>query len=200
MDNPILHKLMAERPLVLASGSPRRKALLEMLGLRFTVHVSDVAEDAPAGLSPAETAVYLAEKKAHASAAGFSKATLIAADTIVVLDGEIIGKPADRSEAIAMLRRLSGRTHRVYTGFSILKTPEMQGVSDVDCTAVTFNEMTEAEIKAYVDTGSPMDKAGAYGIQDQSAVFINRIEGCFYNVVGFPLARFYQTCQPFFAE
>ncbi len=200
MQNPILEKMMADRPLVLASGSPRRKALLEMLGLRFSIHVSDVDESAPAELTPEETARYLAEKKARASAPAFSKATLIAADTIVVLDGEILGKPADRSEAMAMLRRLAGRTHRVYTGFSILKVPEMEQISDVECTAVTFNPMEDEEIAAYVDTGSPMDKAGAYGIQDQSAVFINRIEGCFYNVVGFPLARFYQTCQPLFLK
>jgi septum formation protein len=114
-----------------------------------------------------------------------------------VLDGRILGKPADAQEARAMLRLLSGKTHEVYTGFAVVEKPGERVLVDSELTKVHFRPLHEEEIDAYVATGSPLDKAGAYGIQDLSAIFVDRIEGCFYNVVGFPLAKFYQACREF---
>jgi septum formation protein len=120
---------------------------------------------------------------------------IVSADTIVVLDRRILGKPADAVEAKSMLTSLSGRTHEVYTGFTILGQPIGKTVTEHVVTSVSFRSLAEWEIDEYVSSGKPMDKAGAYGIQDRSAVFVDRIEGCFYNVVGFPLSKFYTTLQ-----
>ncbi|MCS7081979.1 MAG: Maf family protein [Bacteroidetes bacterium] len=189
------------RPIVLASGSPRRRRLLEQAGLAFEILPSDIPESLPEGTPPERFVEALAEAKAKAVAPQRPQAFIIAADTIVVLDGAILTKPRDEAEACAMLRRLSGRKHLVYTGFCLLDAPSGRRVLGHETTRVTFSPLTEAEIRAYVATGSPLDKAGAYGIQDDlGALFIRRIEGDYYNVVGFPLSRFYRALKAHFPD
>jgi septum formation protein len=116
----------------------------------------------------------------------------VGADTIVALDGDMLGKPESRAEAGRMLRRLSGRTHEVFTGFTLIDAGTGGRIRGVERTAVTFRRLDDWEIDGYVATGLPMDKAGAYGIQDRSGLFVDRIDGCFYNVVGFPLTKFFE--------
>ena len=173
--------------LVLASASPRRKELLEMLGLSgFDVIPAPGGEEKPpAGLSPAETVRYIALGKARSVAAIRPDDTVIAADTLVFLGDEHLGKPADEEDARRMLRALSGRGHTVYTGIAVISG----GVEKTRAVAtdVFFRELSEDEIERYVESGEPMDKAGAYGAQGRAAVFIRRIDGDFFNVVGLPL-------------
>jgi septum formation protein len=180
-------------PLVLASQSPRRRELLHRLGLTFEVDPSHVEEIVPEGTAPAEVVEALARQKAEAVAARHPDALVLGADTIVVLDGDILGKPANAAEARAMLRRLSGRTHTVFSGLALVPPSGATAVAH-EATAVTFAEMTDDEIAAYVATGSPMDKAGAYGIQDDAgALLVAAVRGCYYTVVGLPLHRLYRT-------
>lgn len=181
------------KPIILASSSPRRSHLLHQIGITFTVDGSNIPEEVDDGKSPQEIVLELSHRKASDVAGRHQAAYVIGADTIVVLDGAVLGKPVDPPDALRMLRLLSGRTHQVYTGFCIIETPGDRSVSDHVVTSVTFRKLSEEEIGEYVRGGSPMDKAGAYGIQDdRGAIFIERIDGCFYNVVGFPLARFHQ--------
>jgi len=188
-------------PLILASRSPRRRKLLAQLGLDFEVHPSDLDENASNHRLPEQLVEQLALEKARAVAARFPEALTLGADTIVVLDGDVLNKPADEAEARAMLRRLSGRTHTVYTGVALVHPASQREVVDYEATQVTFAPLTDAEIDAYVATGSPLDKAGAYGIQDDyGAVFIRRIEGDYYNVVGLPLHRLYRMLRNHFAD
>ncbi|AEN73486.1 Maf family protein [Rhodothermus marinus] len=188
-------------PLILASRSPRRRKLLAQLGLDFEVHPSDLDENATNHRLPEQLVEQLALEKARAVAARFPEALTLGADTIVVLDGDVLNKPADEAEARAMLRRLSGRTHTVYTGVALVHPASQREVVDYEATQVTFAPLTDAEIDAYVATGSPLDKAGAYGIQDDyGAVFIRRIEGDYYNVVGLPLHRLYRMLRNHFAD
>ncbi|MBI5473972.1 MAG: septum formation inhibitor Maf [Ignavibacteriae bacterium] len=178
--------------LVLASRSPRRIALLKQIGLDFTVDPTDLPEDFDSQISPSENAMTLALQKAMNIAEKFQDAIVIGADTIVVLDNALLGKPTDESDALRMLRLLSGRTHTVVTGFALVDCASRRSMTACEETRVTFRTLPDAEISEYIAGGSPMDKAGAYGIQDDyGAVFVTRIEGCFYNVVGFPLSRFY---------
>ncbi len=186
---------------VLASQSPRRKKLLEQIGLAFDVHVSPVEETIEPGIAPDVVVERLAQEKAAAVAVHYPAAVTLGADTVVVLDGEILGKPSGPDEAHAMLRRLAGRTHTVYTGIALLHPASGRAVATHAATDVTFGTLDDAEIAAYVDTGSPLDKAGAYGIQDDlGAVFIARIDGDYYNVVGLPLHRLYRTLREQFAD
>jgi septum formation protein len=187
--------------LVLASQSPRRASLLNQIGLTFDIIPSHIAEVHTPGHQPAEIVLSLSQAKAHEVARTVPDAIIIGADTIVVLDGMILEKPGTPTEAITMLRRLSGREHEVYTGFTLLETPDMHERSSFERTLVRFRTLSEDEITAYVASGSPMDKAGAYGIQDDyGAVFVESISGCFYNVVGFPLTKFYVTLGKFLDE
>jgi septum formation protein len=195
----ILPIALPDKPIILASASPRRAEILKKIGLDFVVRPSDVDENNAATLPPAEYAVDLAKRKARAVAAHIATGLVIGADTIVVLGNEILGKPASELEAGEMLRRLSGKTHRVFTGFALIDQPSNRETASLEMTEVTFRALEEAEIAAYVRSGEAMDKAGAYGIQDASAVFAERINGCFYNVVGFPLTRFYVTLRSFYA-
>jgi septum formation protein len=143
-------------------------------------------------MTPEQNAEALAVLKARCSAKSISDGILLGADTIVVIDGEMLGKPSDENDAMRMLTLLSGRTHTVCTGFALLECPTGRLVSGVESTRVTFRVLPREEVAEYVRGGSPMDKAGAYGIQDDyGAVFVSRIEGCYYNVVGLPLARVY---------
>ncbi|HEY4376729.1 MAG TPA: Maf family protein [Acidimicrobiales bacterium] len=184
---------MAERPveqsdveLVLASGSPRRRQLLGELGLPFRVVVSDVDESPLAGEPPRDLVLRLARAKAEAVAALAPNAVVVAADTIAVLDGEVLGKPIDEADAAAMLQRMSGTTHEVLTGVAVLAAGELQ--AEVAVSRVRFAPMTTAEITDYVATGEPLDKAGAYGIQGEADRFATLVDGAFDNVVGLPLA------------
>jgi septum formation protein len=187
--------------LVLASRSPRRLSLLRQIGFEPDVMPCEISEDFNPTLAPAQNAKILALDKARTVACTLSDAIVIGADTIVVIDGAMLGKPSDRADAIRMLERLSGRTHTVYTGFALVDRPTDLWVSDVEATLVTFRRMTRTEVEEYVDSGSPMDKAGAYGIQDDfGAVFVSRVEGCFYNVVGLPLSKLYTTMTEFQAR
>ncbi|MGM7636520.1 Maf family protein [Bacillus sp. Hm123] len=181
--------------LILASSSPRRKELLQRIGLPFTVIVSEVDETISHPMSSEETVRQLASRKAHAVAKHHEQAVVIGADTIVVLDEEILGKPKDRSEAKRMLSKLSGREHSVYTGVTIV-----QGKKEhvfYEKTNVTFWELSDEEVEAYLDSGEPFDKAGAYGIQGIGAVLVKKIDGDYFSVVGLPVASLYRQLQRF---
>lgn len=186
------------KQLVLASRSPRRVALLRQIGLSPLVEPSDVEEEFEHSDTPSANAMQLALSKALDIGRHHHDAIIIGADTIVVLDGTYLGKPADSSNAVDMLESLSGRTHVVVTGFALLDRPSNRSLLDFEETSVTFRSIPRSEIEAYVSGGSPMDKAGAYGIQDDyGAVFVSRIEGCYYNVVGLPLSKFYSRLLDF---
>jgi septum formation protein len=149
-------------------------------------------------MTPPENAMRLAHAKAVDVARKVEEGIVVGADTIVVLDGEYLGKPSNHSDAVRMLGLLSGRTHAVVTGISIVDRPTNKSVTEHEKTSVTFREIPSEEIEMYVSQGSPMDKAGAYGIQDDyGAVFVSRIEGCYYNVVGLPVSRFHRMLQEF---
>ena len=182
--------------LILASASPRRAEILRNAGIDFEILPADVDESARPGESAKDYVRRLAEKKARAAgqlAAKSSRdsAVVVAADTTVVLESEILGKPATADDARAMLRRLSGRTHEVLTGLAVLPLPGLEIHLAVETTRVTFAPMSEREIDEYVASGEPFDKAGAYAIQGRGGKFITRIEGCYFNVMGLPLARLY---------
>ncbi len=188
-------------PLILASGSPRRKRLLEQLGTSFTIHVSDVAEDFDPTHAPAAIAASIAQRKCDAISPQHPDALTLAADTIVVLDGEVLGKPASPEEAKNILRRLADRAHHVYTGIALAHPASHRSVSVSEETLVHFAPLSSEEIASYVASGSPLDKAGAYGIQDdRGALFVRRIEGDFYNVVGLPLHLLYNQLKTHFAD
>lgn len=210
--------------IILASASPRRRFLLQQIGLKFEVYPADIGETLSPDADPAAAVESLSlEKARHIADSGrlddatnnetnrnratdsTNKTLIIGADTIVVRDGEILGKPSTPAHAANMLASLSGRTHQVYTGVALLvldnryraeyDNGDKSMICQVfhECTDVTFGPLSEQEILAYVDGGSPMDKAGAYGIQDDlGALFVQRIEGDYYNVVGFPLYRFHR--------
>lgn len=186
-------------PLILASQSPRRAALLKQMGFGFEVITAHLDESSVTIQNPVEHTQTLARMKAEASRQKVENGILIGADTIVYHAGEILGKPKTPAMAQDMLQRLSGHTHEVYTGFCLLST-EGKMVCDYEKTAVTFRSLSHWEIESYVLSGCPMDKAGAYGIQDQSGLFVDRIDGCFYNVMGFPLTRFYSALKQFWGE
>lgn len=191
---------LPNKPLVLASSSPRRAELLKKIGLEFRVHPSAVAEDDLLDLTPVAMVQALAERKALAVAQEYARALVIGADTTVALGGKNLGKPETQAAAREMLALLSGKTHAVYTGFTLVDRPSQRALTQVEKTEVTFRKLSAREIAAYVSTGAAQDKAGAYGIQDFSAVFTERINGCFYNVVGFPLTKFYLALQEFCAS
>ncbi len=192
--------LKINKKIVLASKSPRRRKLLEQIGFTFDVVVSDYDEGHHStAIAPSDYASELAWEKAKSVEAKLNAHSLvIGADTIVVLDDNILNKPADERDAFRMLKTLSGRTHTVYTGLAIIDTETGRTIRDVKATKVTFRELSDEEITAYIATGSPLDKAGAYGIQDDyGAVFISQIEGCYYNIVGLPLEMLYTMLKQF---
>ena len=174
--------------LTLASQSPRRKALLTQLGLTFTVRVADIDETMTPGTAPEDAVAEVSARKAHAVAADAAPdQVIIAADTIVVIDGRILGKPHSPEGAAEMLRTLSGRTHQVMTGVTVLRGGRQETVTEIS--RVSFRPLTEGEIAAYIATGDPMDKAGSYGVQGLAAAFVERIDGDYFNVMGLPLCR-----------
>lgn len=173
--------------LILASSSPRRKELLQSLGLSFRVEVKQVKEDVPTGLAPATVVETLALQKARAVAADQSQGLVIGADTIVVYNNEILGKPRDLQQAKVMLHKLQGHAHDVYSGVAVVDAATGREVVDHQRTKVFMQAMSEGDIARYVATGEPLDKAGAYAIQGIASIFIEKIEGCYFNVVGLPL-------------
>ncbi|MCL5022866.1 MAG: Maf family protein [Nitrospirae bacterium] len=176
------------KAIILASSSPRRREILEKAGLSFSVDPCDCAEKLREGLPPRKLAKSLSLGKAASVADRHKKALIIAADTLIVFRGGILGKPHTREQARKMLRMLNGRTHLVITGFTILDTETKKRVSRSVETKVFFRKMTPSELDAYVDSGEPLDKAGAYGIQGLGSVLVKRIEGDYLNVVGLPLS------------
>nr|WP_263325559.1 Maf family protein [Neobacillus sp. Marseille-Q6967] len=176
--------------LILASSSPRRKELLENLRLTFTISSSEVDESFDPKLSPEDVVMDLAERKAKVIFQENPNAFVIGSDTIVVADGQVLGKPADEAEAVCMLNTLSGKQHDVYTGVAILSE---NGITRFyEKTEVWFWELTNQEIESYVQTGEPLDKAGAYGIQGYGSMLVKKINGDYYAVVGLPVARTYR--------
>ena len=171
--------------LILASASPRRRELMEYFDMPFTVIPAKGPETPPAGADAGQTAQALSLAKAREVAQAHPDAAVIGADTVVEADGAILGKPRDEADAKRMLRLLSGREHRVYTGVTVIK--DGKALSRRAVTRVFFREMTDGQIDAYVATGEPMDKAGAYGYQGRAGLYVERIEGDFFNVVGLPL-------------
>jgi septum formation protein len=174
--------------LVLASRSPRRARILEMAGIPFRQLPSSV-EEAPLDADPEEVVGHWARAKAEDVAGDLPDSPVLGGDTMVAVEDRILGKPADRREAEAMLRRLSGSWHTVYGGACILWPARGLDVSVVERTRVCFRPLSAGEIAAYVDTGEPMDKAGAYGIQGYGCVLVERIDGCYFNVMGLPISR-----------
>jgi len=182
---------------ILASASPRRKQLLEWAEIDFEIIVEHTHESYPFGLLPEEVAVYIALQKAKAvSATRDSNKTIIGADTIVVLNNEIIGKPKNREDAISILQKLSGKIHQVITGVAILAKAKEQCFSDI--TEVEFHSLSQQDIEFYIDKYKPYDKAGAYAIQEWIGVVgIQSVQGDFYNVMGLPVSRVVRELQAF---
>ena len=176
------------RHIILASASPRRKEILQLADLSFNIMPSD-AEEITTKTEPQEVVMELASIKAKDIYERSDKQSMVVgADTVVAYKGQILGKPSDEEDARRMLSMLSGQTHEVYTGVCVIEDGQIKTFYEE--TKVTFYEISEDEIDRYIGTGEPMDKAGSYGIQGKAAVFIKGIEGDYYNVVGFPIARF----------
>lgn len=181
---------MTDIHLILASQSPRRQALLQLLGLPFSVRVSQADETPEPGLSPAEQVAQVSRRKADAIG-GEPGSVIIAADTVVVCDDRVLGKPRDPQQAREMLQLLSGRTHQVMTGLTVLYGDRCHTCTEI--TEVTFRPLSRQEIDRYVRSGEPMDKAGAYGIQGGGALFAQKLNGDYYNVMGLPMCRLVQV-------
>ena len=178
------------KKIILASGSPRRREILENIGLNFSVSVSNADEGSvsPEGIPVGIYVQELAMLKAAASAKTAERGALvIGADTVVSLDGKILTKPTDENDAFEMLTELSGKTHEVYTGICVTDTSDMKSVCRSACTKVTFSPLMEKIVRAYIQTGEPSDKAGAYGIQGKGALLVEKIDGDYFNVVGLPV-------------
>ena len=183
--------------LILASGSPRRRELLDKFGIDYEILPAQGEESAPPELTPGERVKALAAQKAEETAHRVNDPTavILAADTLVELDGEVLGKPGAGERARAMLRALSGREHRVWSGVCIREGERI--LAESECTAVRFRTLSDAEIEAYIATGEPLDKAGAYGYQGLASLFVERIEGDFFNVMGLPVCRVGQMLRKF---
>jgi septum formation protein len=181
-------------PIYLASKSPRRRKLLKQLGIKFKAFSVESPEDFLDGEHPVECVKRIAIEKMELAKYKVNRSIIITADTIVVLQHKVIGKPSTKNDAIKILSQLSGKVHTVYTGFCVLNQRTGLVILDYEKTDVKFRKLIKDEIIDYVSGGSPMDKAGAYGIQDDfGAVFVERINGCYYNVVGLPLTKLYKA-------
>lgn len=177
------------KPIVLASASPRRAELLNQIGLTFQVIPSRVSEEVDLDLAPPEMVMTLAFRKADDVARTISTGLVIGADTLVVVSNQILGKPSGLEEAREMLSRLSGNEHSVFTGISVLSVPDGRVLTDYVETKVRFRRLKQKEIDFYVASKEPLDKAGAYGIQGLGAILVEKINGCYSNVVGLPLSK-----------
>ena len=176
--------------IILASKSPRRKQLLSMMGLEFTVQTADIDETMDPSQTPAHEVAAVSARKAEKIAAQHPQDVIVSADTIVVIDGKILGKPKDEQDAARMLRLLSGRTHTVYTGLTVHANGKAN--TQVVSTGVTFRDLSDAEIAAYIETKEPMDKAGSYAVQGFFARYIDGLKGSYANVMGLPVHLVYQ--------
>ena len=191
--------------LILASASPRRAAVLRDAGIPFEAVTTRVDESRHPGESPEELVRRLAKTKARFAAARATgtgdPAIVVGADTAVVVDGaegrRVLGKPVSSEDALATLRQLSGRTHSVITGLAVIRLPDGVARTDHEITLVTFAPLTEEDLEDYVASGEPLDKAGAYAIQGRGGRFVTRVEGCYFNVVGLPLAKLYRILREF---
>ncbi|MCX6004020.1 MAG: Maf family protein [Chloroflexi bacterium] len=183
--------------IILASASLRRKALLEQIGLKFTVDASVQEDTEFVGQEPHQLAREISLKKAESVANGYPDAVIIAADTFGVIGNRVIGKPHSEAEARAMLTALSGKSHTVITGFTVLDTLTRKAVSRSVETTVYMKQITKSEIETYVKTGEPLDKAGAYAIQGLGAVLVDKIEGDYFNVMGLPLYALTEVLKEF---
>ncbi|MBI4826251.1 MAG: septum formation inhibitor Maf [Nitrospirae bacterium] len=188
------------KQIILASKSPRRKEILKNAGLKFRIDAGDYEEDLSLKLKPHRLARFLSHEKANAVAARHIDALIIAADTFILYKGQILGKPHTKTEAKRMLTLLNNKTHSVITGFTILDTATKKKISRSVETKVTFKKLTEKEIASYVETGEPLDKAGAYAIQGLGALLVKKIEGDFLNVIGLPLAALADCLKKFGIE
>ncbi|MCK4408694.1 MAG: septum formation protein Maf [Candidatus Eisenbacteria sp.] len=176
-------------PLVLASSSPRRRRILEGLDLEFVVEPPGTDENVDAGETPEDHIVRLAGMKAAEVARRYAEGTILGADTIVVVDGVMLGKPSDPPDAVRMLNAISGRWHEVLTGLAVVRCSDGATVRGLERTKVLVRELSDSEIEGYVAGGEPLDKAGSYAIQECGAAVVSRVDGCFYNVVGLPVVR-----------
>lgn len=176
--------------MILASKSPRRKEILEAIGFNLDIVIQEVLEESQEVLAE-DWAMDIAKKKARAVAKDHEDKWVLGADTVVVFQGEFLGKPVDEKEAIEILTRLAGEEHQVITGVSLININRNIDISFFETTKVFFKNSSKAEILWYVNTKEPMDKAGSYGIQGKGAIFVERIEGDFFNVMGFPVSKFY---------
>lgn len=189
---------MIDRKIILASGSPRRRQLLNQIGLNHTVILPNTDEAILEGESPKPYVMRLARQKALSVIENCTDEIVIGSDTVVVLDGKILGKPENETHAKEMLQMLSNKTHSVFTGYSILDIKMKRELTDYSETQVKFRELDLEEIEQYVRSGSPLDKAGSYGIQDDyGAVFVESITGDYYTVVGLPLCKVYLAIRGF---
>jgi septum formation protein len=186
---PLVSRLIAEPPFVLGSGSPRRAAILRAFGLEFVVDPSGIPEDALGGEGAREHVTRLALAKAREVAARHGRGTVLGADTIVVLGDRLLGKPAGPAEAEEMLRAIRGRWHEVVTGVAAVRSSDGGSAVGSEATRVLVRDLTDGEVRDYVDGGEPLDKAGSYAIQGCGSAVVERVEGCFYNVVGLPVVR-----------
>lgn len=175
--------------LILASVSPRRASLLTQVGLEIQVIPSRFNEDNTIKMPPHKLTVHFARSKAEEVSSRVEEGIIIGADTVVVLHGELLGKPESAEEAFCMLKKLSGGVHEVTTGLAVINKKKESTKTAYSTTRVWFRTLRDDEITSYIQTGEPMDKAGAYGIQGRAALFVNKIEGCYFNVVGLPLAE-----------
>ncbi len=185
------------KTIILASASPRRKEILEKTGLKFKVYESDYEENMEIGLNPHELAICHSVGKARAVARRYKNALIISADTIVVLKSRVFGKPRSKKEAKEMLKSLSGKTHTVITGYTIMDAETGKKLSRAVESKVFFKRLNEDEIETYIKSGEPLDKAGAYGVQGLGAVIVKRIEGDFFNVMGLPLNSVAESLKKF---
>jgi septum formation protein len=192
-----LLKNIDDLDIILASQSPRRYELLKMIGLNFRVRPSHIEEIYNDGLSPVDYAISNAQKKGRSIAKILPNSLVISADTIVVHKNDILEKPTDEAHAREILKRLSGSTHEVVTGFGLSLQSKNKFIFDHEITKVTFRNLSQYEISAYITTGEPFDKAGGYGAQGVGSLLIKRVEGCFFNVVGLPLANLFSTLDKF---
>ncbi len=183
--------------IVLASASPRRAELLRQIGLEFEIVVSGVAEENISEKKSVKLAEHLALSKAKAVAASLDNAIVIAADTVVSVGGEQLGKPINEQDAMRMLRLLSGRSHHVMTGLAVIRKPDALTLSHVETTTVYMRDISDEEILWYIKSSNVYDKAGGYGIQGRAAVFVDKLEGCYFNVVGLPLSALWQLLGSF---
>jgi septum formation protein len=182
-------ELLGERKLILASRSPRRAAILKREKVEFVVRIPPDVEGGEVSSDPAEHVLSLSRAKAESVADGVENAIVLGADTIVVLDGEILGKPQDKESAFSTLKKLSGKTHRVYTGITLVDKYNGEVASDYDVTEVKFNPLDDQKIRDYIATEEPMDKAGAYGIQGMGGFLVDSIQGSLDNVIGLPTGK-----------